>query len=196
MIVVYDFDKTLTQKDTLFDFFKFNNKKKFLFFLKTLIYFSSMVLTKFKLISNDTLKNIGIKLFLKNLNEEEINYKFFNYYKTIKYNFLFNQTDFKTIDKCYIISASFENYLKPIFPQNVEIIGSTINKDNSNLTFNCYAKNKIIALKKLGIDEIDIFYTDSLSDLPLVKLSKKTILVKNDKLIECNTVEDFIRNVK
>jgi len=196
MIVVYDFDKTLTEEDTLLNFFKFNNKKNYMFYLKLLFYFFCMVATKVKLVSNDTFKNIGINLFLKNQTKEELSFKFFHYHKTIKYNFLFNQTDFKSIEKCYIISASFEEYLKPIFPDNVKVIGSKIDKDNCFLEFNCYGERKVYALNQVGLNSIDILYTDSISDLPLVKLAKKTILVKNNRVIECKTVKDFLRNIK
>lgn len=195
-IIVYDFDKTLTNNDTLLGFLTFNSKKNLLYFLKLFIYFMSMVLTKFKLISNDNLKNIGVILFIKNLTNNELQFKYNNYFKYIDFNFLFKETNFSELDNTYIISASFEEYLKPIFPVNIKVIGSRIDKNRSKLEFNCYGKNKIIALKSENINHIDIFYTDSISDLPLVKIAKKTILIKNNLTIECNSIEDFLRNVK
>jgi len=49
MIVVYDFDKTLTYKDTLFGFFLEFSKNP----LKIVSYISLMILAKFGFISND-----------------------------------------------------------------------------------------------------------------------------------------------
>ena len=66
-IVVYDFDKTLTYKDTLFGFFKFATKKNILYPYKLSIYVLYMILTKSNFITNSKLKDIGIKLFLTNL---------------------------------------------------------------------------------------------------------------------------------
>ena len=78
----------------------------------------------------------------------------------------------------------------------MKIIGSKINIEKNQLEFNCYGENKILALNNEKINCIDVFYTDSISDLPLAKLSKKIILIKNDKMIECNNIEDFIKKAQ
>lgn len=157
-----------------------------------------MISGKLKIISNDKLKSVGISLFLKNLTNEDLQYKILHYKDNIKYNFLYEKTDFTASD-IYIVSASFQEYLEPIFPKNVKILASTmIYKDNNveGLEFNCYGKNKIKILQDININEIDIFYTDSISDLPLVKISKKTILIKNNTEYECSDINDFIRKAK
>lgn len=199
-VIVYDFDKTLTENDTLFSFFIFNERKSFFFVAKLIIYISYMICTKLKIISNDKLKELGIKLFLSNLTKEELTYKFSNFKSVINFNFLFYKTDFsKYQEDIYIVSASFKEYLEPIFPKNVRILASSIRYENGKakgLLFNCYAKNKIKILEKENIKKIDIFYTDSISDLPLVEVSKKTFLIKNDKKIECLNTNDFLREIK
>lgn len=197
-IVVYDFDKTLTKRDTLFGFFVFNEKYNISFFLKTFLYFCLMVLSKFKIISNFKLKDMGIKLFLKNLKKEDLNYKIKNYKEKIEYNFLYEKVDFSE-NNIYIISASFEDYLREIFPKNINVIGSKLKIDSlgiKGLEFNCYGKNKVEILKEMGIDKIDIFYTDSMSDLPLVNISEETILIKDNNEIICNSSEEFIKEIK
>ena len=93
-IIVYDFDKTLTKKDTLFGFFIFDAKKNIGFYFKVLCYFLFMILVKTSFISNRSLKNVGIKLFLSNLGKEQIRCKFLNYKSQISFNFLFKK-DFK-----------------------------------------------------------------------------------------------------
>ena len=197
-ITVYDFDKTLTKKDTLLGFFLFNEERSLLLNIKKMRYFIFMVLTKFKFISNTRLKEFGIKLFLSNLTTKELEYKYDNYKNEIEYNFLFEKTDF-SLNEIYIVSASFEEYLKPIFPANVKIIASKLKYEDSKvvgLEFNCYEKDKITALKKVSINKIDTFYTDSISDLPLVNISEKTVLIKSEKQIICRNSEEFIKEIK
>jgi len=60
-IIVYDFDKTLTYKDTLYGFFKAVANRDIFYFPKLFIYISFMVFAKLGLISNTTLKEYGIK---------------------------------------------------------------------------------------------------------------------------------------
>ena len=65
MIIVFDFDKTLTFKDTLFGFYKIVNKNSSIFLIKRLLLLIGAFLYKFKIIDNDSLKSFGIFLFLK-----------------------------------------------------------------------------------------------------------------------------------
>lgn len=195
MICVYDFDKTLTENDTLLGFFLYGLKKSNINYLKVLIYFCVMIAARFKLISNFTLKNIGIKLFLKNLNAKERNEKFESYHKKIRFNSLFKNTNFSNLSNIYIVSGSFEEYLRPIFPQNVIVIGSIIAEDYKTLLFNCYEGDKIKALKNKGVYQIDVLYTDSISDVAMAKIAKKICYVKKDKILECNSYEIFLQEV-
>ena len=83
----------------------------------------------------------------------------------------------------------------PIFNTENTVYGSEIkyvdNKVNS-LEFNCYGKNKLNLLLEKNIKAIDVFYTDSLSDYPVAKISKKIIIVKNDNYFECSNYKDFL----
>lgn len=196
-IIVYDFDKTLTKNDTLLSFFIFNEKRNFFFFMKLCTYFFLMVFAKVKIISNYKLKDYGVKIFLRNLTQKESNHKFFYFKDHIKFNFLYNKTDFSK-QNIYIVSASFEEYLRPIFSENIKILASTLTYENNRikaLKFNCYGRNKLKRLEGEDISEIDLFYTDSMSDLPLVKISKRIILIKNNMEFECKDVDDFIKKV-
>jgi hypothetical protein len=47
-----------------------------------------------------------------------------------------------------------------------------------------YGEKKVETLFGLGVDGIESVYTDSFSDAPLMKVSKKTFLVKCGKIIE------------
>ena len=62
-IVVFDFDKTLTYKDTLLGFFTTVGRERAFFLPKLMFYLFSMVQAKTGLISNTTLKERGVALF-------------------------------------------------------------------------------------------------------------------------------------
>ena len=193
MIVVYDFDKTLTYKDTLLGFFLEFSKNP----LKLFIYFLAMVFAKLKLISNDTLKEVGVRLYLYKKTKDEVKKLSKSYAKKIKTNFIYKDIDYS--QTIYIVSASFEEYLKPLFPKEVFVVASKLRyKDGrvDGVLFNCYGENKIKALKNYKVLKIDSFFTDSYSDLPLVKISKKTVVIKGDEAIECESLDDFKRCFK
>ena len=192
-VVVFDFDKTLTYNDTLFGFFVCASKTNILFPLKVGIYFTLMILTKIKLLSNTKLKELGVLIFLKNKSSSELSSSSVSYKKTIKFNKLFSKYNFNN-ENIYIVSASFEDYLISIFPDNVTIIGSQITYNQDlvcGLKFNCYNKNKIDALANANVFKISEFYTDSYSDFPLASISEKIIIVKGDKLHVCNNINEF-----
>ncbi|MGM1057524.1 MAG: HAD family hydrolase [Bacteroidota bacterium] len=195
-IIVFDFDKTLTYNDTLLGFFLNASEKNLCFPLKVFFYFILMFCAKFNLISNQKLKETGVYLFLKNKTSNKMLKDSRSYVKNIKFNNLFNEFNFTNYDQnIYVVTASFKEYIEPIFPSNIKVIGSQIEYSKGKikgLNFNCYKQNKIKALKSLGIKEIDVFYTDSYSDFPLAEISKKIIIVKKDMLYECSDLTDFI----
>ena len=193
-IIVFDFDKTLTYHDTLFGFFLICCRKNFLLPLKVSVYFLLMTLAKLNLISNSKLKELGVFLFLKGKDAESVENFSKIYSKRLKFNNLFNQYNFKKDKKVYIISASFDVYLRKIFPDNVIVIGSQIEYSSgmvSGLKYNCYKDEKFKALSKKGVNKIDEFYTDSYSDFSLAKISKKIIIVNRDKLFYCKDIHEF-----
>ena len=193
-IIVFDFDKTLTYSDTLQGFFKHVARKNILFPIKICSYFILMVCAYLNLISNHKLKNFGILIFLKNESASYVHKISTSYKNKIKFNKLFSEYNFNRNYRFYVVSASFEDYLKSVFPEHVVIVGSQIDYSNELVTgikFNCYKENKLNALAKHGIFEIDVFYTDSYSDYALANISKKIMIVKDDQLHECNSIQDF-----
>lgn len=193
-IIVFDFDKTLTKQDTLFGFFRHATKKSLLYWPKLVLYSICMVLTKLKLISNTQLKDIGIRFFLRNLNQSELQEKCKSYSKHIRFNSLFMQMKWRKENQYVVISASFEDYVRPIFPNFVRVFGSTIaykNQKASKTLFNCYKEEKLKVLKENNIAKIDVLYTDSFSDFALAKIAKQSIIVNGETLISCNTFDEF-----
>jgi hypothetical protein len=56
-VIVFDFDKTLTKKDTLFGFYKFVSVNNLSFKFKRLILLFFSILYKLRIIKNNQLKN-------------------------------------------------------------------------------------------------------------------------------------------
>ena len=185
-ITVFDFDKTLTNKDSVLGFFEYCSAGLPFFRLKKMVYLLFALSTKLGLSSNRFLKNAGIRLFLRDLYRSEIERLGREYSRRIRLNKIYFKYFLKEHPDAVIASASFHEYLRPIFPDNL-VLSSRIAYDAQGLpaqvAFNCFGKHKVEALKEAGIEKIDLFYTDSLSDLPLIQLAKRVFLVKNEKVI-------------
>jgi phosphoserine phosphatase len=155
-----------------------------------------MVVHKLKAISNENFKRMGVGVFLRGRSKEFIIKCAEEYAGRIKLNKVYDN-EFKKYSKPYVISASFAEYIEPLFP-GTHIIGSEIEFDNNrvkSLKKNCYGKVKCQVLRDIGINCIDILYTDSVSDLPLAQVSKEINFVKGDQIIKCNDLDHFIHLV-
>ena len=154
-----------------------------------------MILYKFRVISNSTLKRIGVYLFLRNQSLSILTEKSLDFIKKIKFNELFKSYDFNNpSEEIYIVSASFEIYLRLIFQDSVKIIGSKlITKEGvvQSVGVNCFGEKKVELLNNENIKRIDKLYTDSLSDLPLAKISSSITIVSGDSFKKCNNYSDF-----
>ncbi len=73
-IVFFDFDNTITKKDTLPVFLRYLYPFP-IFFIKFLLFFPFYVLFKLKIISNDLAKKILTNILFKNLSLEVFNKK-------------------------------------------------------------------------------------------------------------------------
>jgi phosphatidylglycerophosphatase C len=186
-VVVFDFDKTLSYKDTLFGFFYFVAQRRFSYgcvALKSTKYLFVAILCKLKLVTNTQLKQYGIKCFLKNMKRIDILQLGKLYASSIRLNEVYKNEFFK-YPNSIVVSASFEEYLKPIFYNN-PLLASKLMFDSQErvigLLENCYSDHKVLLLKQLNIQSIDIFYTDSFSDKPLMDISEIVFLVKKNNL--------------
>ena len=108
-----------------------------------------MVLTKFNIIHNVSLKKIGVYLFLRRANSSHLNGKLQEFGESgyVQYSKLYKGLIFDTNTNYYVVSASFEEYIKPMFPVFVQIIGSKLTQDRKNRTvldYNCFGKNTMI----------------------------------------------------
>jgi len=187
-IIIFDFDKTLTNYDTSFLFFLFCCKRKPLRYLYIPFFIGIKVLSKFNILSVKKEKEIGLYLFCRS------DYSYFkkccvNFAKTISLNKIyydiFLKLNSEKENKILILSASFKDYLDQIF-KNIVVIGSEVscNKDGKITGIKSHPfgieKKKIIKLS--GIKRIHLFYTDSLSDMYISEMADNTIWIKNGKI--------------
>lgn len=186
-INVYDFDKTIYLKDATLEFWKYcliRKKRIFLLFPYQVICF---ILNKLKLVSTKRFKEIFFS-FLNFLTEEELDDYLIKFWS--KENENFNKELKKIIRISNLenicISASPEFLLEiPIKKLGINtLIATKMNKKNGKIEGeNCKGKEKILRLKKyINNFEIENFYSDSYSDLPLFKISKNGYLIKENKI--------------
>ncbi|MCI1780151.1 MAG: haloacid dehalogenase-like hydrolase [Bacteroidales bacterium] len=186
-IIVFDFDKTLTNYDTTFPFFLFCCKKKPLGFFLIPVFSFFMFLSKMKIISVKWEKEIGLKLFCRS------DYSFYlkccsNFSHKVTLNNVYSEFIEKKSslgNRIILASASFNDYLNKIFP-DVEIIGTTVLNEKGRIkgiSRHPFGFDKREALIKAGIEKIDLFYTDSRNDICVSNMAKKTIWVANGRIL-------------
>ena len=185
-IIVIDFDETLYKKDSLIEFCKFIYLQKPLQIWAVLIKVYASVLYFFKIINTKRYKELFL-YFLHGIPESQVfEYaeKFWNSIENINFNKrileIVNLKEYRII----CISASPELYLKPIMDRfDIEYLGTKITYNNNSYAIageNCKGEEKVNRLKEYLKEEtiqLEVTYSDSLSDKPLFLLSKKAYLV-------------------
>ena len=182
---VYDFDKTIYDGDSTFNFYKFCAKKKpwlILRLWRVVVPFAKYLLGK------------GTKTAFK----EKIFQSFQPKIDSEKYLSEFWKTNVKKIKKFYldiqrdddiIISASPYFLVKPC----IDMLGikylyaSDVDQKTGKYNgINCHGEEKVRRFEEAGFsrDDIEEFYSDSLSDSPLAEISKKAFVVSGEKLTD------------
>lgn len=179
--ILYDFDGTIYDGDSSVDFILFCFKKnpKIIKLLPKFIV--AAIKYKLKRITKTQMKEVFFS-FLKDMKNIDNLLKEFweSHEKNIK-EFYIN----KKHDNDIIISASPKFLIEPIAKKYKikDLFGSPIDKHTGKYNGeNCHGEEKVRLFKeKYPSSEILEMYTDSASDLPLIKLAKKGYLVvRND----------------
>lgn len=181
---VYDFDGTIYEGDSTIDFFVFSLKRN----AKIRKCMPAIFWTAIKY----KVGKVGLNIF------KEKFYSFVKYIDVLDEEVeAFWETHHKKIKGWYlekkqetdvIISASPQWLLEPITRKlGVELIASIVDtKTGKLLSENCKGEEKVRRFMcKHEAESIDNFYTDSLSDLPMARISKETYYVKG------NTINSF-----
>ena len=179
---VYDFDNTLYKGESSYDFFFFclKRKPKMIKYIPVVlkhIYNYKKLKIDFEQLIN-SFNEIFNKIFKTEQELNELSIKFWdkNIYK------LKDLVNNLTTDD--IIITGSPDFLMNIIKDKLnvkEIISTKIN--NRKIEFLCLGENKVKIFKELYPNKkINNFYTDSMNDLPLMKLSNNVYLVKGNKI--------------
>lgn len=179
--ILYDFDGTIYDGDSSFDFIVYCFKKnpKLIKMLPKII--CAAISYKLKRITKTEMKEIFFS-FLKDIKKIDSVIK--EFWKTHESNIKEFYKN-KNHDKDIIISASPKFLLEPIAKKYKvhDLIASPVNKKNGKFEGdNCLGEQKVKVFKeKYPKAKILEMYTDSKNDLPLVELADKGYLVvRND----------------
>ncbi len=199
-LAIFDIDYTLTKKETSIELYKYMLKRD-----KSLIrYIPAHILTGIgyglKVFDAQKSKERFLK-FLKGTKEEELKTIVKDYYREHVTSLLYEDgikaiKDFKAKGfKVYLISASPEFYVNEFY--NIDgvdkVIGTKFKMDDGLFTpivtgVNCKGEEKVKRLmEELKKDNIEVdfknsyMFSDSLSDLPLLKLVGKGYLINYKK---------------
>ena len=193
---VYDFDKTIYDGDSSFDFIKYliSKKKKLLFKLpKMLLY---LIKYKLKVINKEKMKECFFSILSSFDNIDELIKSFWilNEYK-IK--------DFFKYDKSKnIIIASASPYflLEPIFKKYKikDLFATNMDKNTGKIIgLNCHGVEKVRVINnKYPNSIIETMYSDDkYSDKPLLDIAKHSYIVKGNNLISYENVKCSKSNI-
>lgn len=183
-INLYDFDKTIYAGDSSTDFFFYSLMK-----------YPKIIVTIPKIIV------VAIRYKMRKISKTEMKETIFSFVKYIP-DMKSHINSFWHTHKCYIkrfyletkhdkdviISASPEFLLKPITEELgvMKLIGSKVDSKTGKFKgLNCYGEEKVKRLNKEIKDyQVMSSYSDSLSDIPILKLAKKQYLVKGNEIIK------------
>lgn len=182
--VVFDFDKTLTYKDSLTELFIqcFGGN-----FLLRFLYFCLKVMSKLGIISVKAEKLFMIKLLFKGKEK-----KFADACRKQKIQFTPIIENLRSaLDSGYrviVLSASACYLLDALFEKTkVEVLGTTFEVRNGCIKGICqhpFDKEKVDTLKKYGVDAIDDMYFDSSHDECLIGMSKHWHRVRKGIIVD------------
>ena len=184
-IAFFDFDGTITKKDSLPHFIKFVKGNfgyyKGLFFLSPLL-----ILYKLGIISNDKAKEKLITYFFKNF-DSKLFFQIAENYSSYELDKIVRPKAIEKIiwhkkagDKVVIVSASMECWLKSWCKINgVELLGTKLKVKDSKisgkfLSKNCYGSEKVIRIKKnYNLEKYKVIYAygDSVGDKEMLELA-------------------------
>jgi phosphatidylglycerophosphatase C len=184
-IAFFDFDGTITTKDTLLEIFKYRHGS-LKFYLGFLLNSPYLVAYKAGIISNQLAKEKTLKLFFGGMKEKEFN-EFCERFAADKIPALLRTKALKEIDQLkkagaevVIVSASPENWLRPwVTSLNLKLIGTQLEVKDDKITgkikgTNCHGEEKVRRIKEAyNLAEYkEIYcYGDTSGDKPMLALA-------------------------
>jgi phosphatidylglycerophosphatase C len=187
VLVLFDFDGTITKKDTLFEFIRFScGTKKYL--IGMVMLFPALVFHKFGFINNQFAKEKVLTYFFSGWSIEKFNISCINFCnsflpKIIRHHAL-NKIEWhlQQSHTVLIVSASLENWIKPWAEKyHIQVVASVPEIKNSILTgkllgMNCNGIEKVNRIRSIiDVDSYKtiIAYGDSKGDMPMLQLANE-----------------------
>lgn len=185
VLALFDFDGTITSKDSFIEFIRFYKGSFSLYFGFSLL-FPTLILMKLKLVPNWKVKEWAIIYFFGNTSSEVFQNKCTEFaektlpqlIKPNAYNALQKHTN--QGHRVILVSASPENYLQTwCKQQNIELIGTRLEQKDGKITGridgkNCYGQEKVNRITSLlNINDYTTIYAygDSNGDREMLALS-------------------------
>lgn len=184
-IAFFDFDGTITKKDTLLEFIKFS-KGSIGFYFGFLINSPYLIAYKLKLISNQKAKEKILQFFFKNMPVERFQDLCNNFSQQVLPG-LIRTKALEEIEKLrsegvaiVVVSASPENWIRKWADDNfIQTISTQLEINEGKLTGkilgkNCHGKEKVIRIEEnftLSEYEKIFAYGDSSGDKHMMKLA-------------------------
>lgn len=186
-LALFDFDGTITSRDTLFEFIRFTHGDV-AFFLRFIVLTPVLVLLMLKLIKNQRAKEIVLSHFYSGQKVEVFNRRASDF--TSKISAMVRQQALQSIlefkgqgVRVIVVSASPENWVKPWCDSlGIECIATKLETSNQVLTgriagLNCHGEEKIRRIRELvtltDYDEVSA-YGDTPSDRPMMSLATRS----------------------
>ena len=189
-IVCFDFDGTLTTRDTLLLFIRFACGR-WAFLWGVLCYAPLLVLMKLRLYHNGKTKQKLFSHFFRGRTIDDFNatcQRFADGYRHILRPQTVEVLHQAQQDSAWvlIVSASIDNWVQPFFP-DIEVVGTKIEVQNGFLTGrfltpNCYGPEKVRRVTDIIGDRSSFYitaYGDSRGDREMLQWADKGIIVKS-----------------
>jgi HAD superfamily hydrolase (TIGR01490 family) len=199
-LAIFDVDYTITKRETLFEFFMFLISKKPKLILHIPKSFGASLLYAAKLMSAGDAKRYFMS-FIRNIHEDELKKLVKEFYSKRLSN-IFYVDAINTMKKLksegykiYLISASAEFYLEELYniKEVDKVIGTRFKFTNGYYSEEIIGENnkgeekvrrlmEFLEKEKIEVDfKNSYMYSDSLSDLPLLKLVGHPYLINSTK---------------
>lgn len=188
-IVVFDFDGTLTTRDTLLLFIRFAcGNAAFLWGL--LLHLPLLLLMKLRLYDNGKTKQRVFSYFFRGWTEERFTESCQHFADS--YQHILRPQTVQALRRAqqdgvrvFIVTASIDRWVQPFFPE-VKVVGTQIEVQNGVLTGrfltpNCYGPEKVRRVTGIIVDRSSFYitaYGDSRGDRELLAWADEGILVK------------------
>lgn len=180
-LVVFDFDKTITRRDTVFGFFRHCGRGRRGLAARLAAYLALMVAARLGLITLDALKRAGVALFLRGLSVGQVDACARAYAREVELSEVFGR-EFAAPGPKVVVSASFRDYVEAVVG-DVPVIGSELAWQGgrvSGMKAHCHGRAKVAMLRERFPDaRITALYTDSFADRPLMELASEVYWVRN-----------------